>query len=126
MDIEANRHAAVTIVEAVASGRFDRAAFTDDAIWWMQGSGELPIDAFAEMAAAFSARHVAGPGEALIHGVTAEGDRVAVEAECIVPLANGSIYRNSYHFLILFRDGKARLVKEYHDTERAADAFRRG
>jgi uncharacterized protein len=127
MSIEDNKTAAIAIVQGVIKGRLDRAALSDDAVWWMQGRRELPIDAFAEMHRSFHAAHVTGEGRVEVHGITAEGDRVAIEAECFVPLKKGGIYNSTYHFLIRFRaDGKACLVKEYFDTALARDAFRSG
>ncbi|HEX7854634.1 MAG TPA: nuclear transport factor 2 family protein [Sphingobium sp.] len=124
MSIEDNTLLAVAIARNVALGLLERSQFTDDAIWWMQGRGELPIDAFAEKVLAFTATQLTGEGRMDIHGITAEEDRVAVEAECFVPLKSGSIYNSTYHFLMKFRDGKAFLVKEYFDTLCARDAFR--
>lgn len=56
-----------------------------------------------------------------IKGMTAEGDRVAVEAESEGRHASGQTYRNEYHFLMLYRDGKLAAFKEYMDTERVTD-----
>jgi ketosteroid isomerase-like protein len=124
MSIEANKAAALAIVHGAVKGRLDRAALTDDAVWWMQGSRELPIDDFMEMNRSFHADLIGGDVRLAVHGITAEGDRVAVEAECFVPLKKGGVYHSTYHFLIRFRDGKACLVKEYFDTARARDALR--
>lgn len=123
MSVEANKALAVAIVQGVATAKVDRSAFTDDAVWWMLGRGELPIDAFAEMNRHLAESLLAGDGQMTVHGVTAEGDRVAVEAEVVVPLKDGGSYTNLYHFLILFRDGKACLVKEYYDTAVAQRTF---
>ena len=49
-------------------------------------------------------------------GLTAEGDRVAVEAESYAKMKNGKTYQNTYHFLFIVRDGKIQSVKEYLDT----------
>ena len=49
-------------------------------------------------------------------GITAEGDRVAVEAESYAKMKNGKTYQNTYHFLFIVRDGKIQSVKEYLDT----------
>jgi ketosteroid isomerase-like protein len=53
-----------------------------------------------------------------ILGVTAEGDRVAIEAKStgIANPANGRRYGNFYHFLMKIADGKLLLFKEYQDT----------
>ena len=56
-------------------------------------------------------------------GVTAEGDRVAVEAESHAKMKNGKVYQNKYHFLLEIRGGKIQAVKEYLDTAHAAEVL---
>jgi ketosteroid isomerase-like protein len=56
-----------------------------------------------------------------IKSMTAEGDRVAVEAESEGMHVSGKLYTNQYHFLCRFRDGKLVEFKEYMDTERVTD-----
>lgn len=56
-----------------------------------------------------------------IKTMTAENDRVAVEAESEGMHASGKLYTNQYHFLCRFRDGKLVEFKEYMDTERITD-----
>ncbi len=46
------------------------------------------------------------PSVITVQGVTAEGDRVAIEAEGRAELKNGRIYANRYHYLFVLRDGK--------------------
>ena len=58
-----------------------------------------------------------------IHGMTAEGDRVAVEAESRGLHASGKLYNNLYHFLLVVREGKVREFKEYLDTELAHEVL---
>jgi ketosteroid isomerase-like protein len=55
--------------------------------------------------------------------MTAEGDRVAVEAESYAETITGKIYRNQYHFLITVRNGKVQSVKEYLDTMHTNEVF---
>jgi len=50
-----------------------------------------------------------------IGGMTAEGDRVAVEAESHAETPRGH-FNNRYHFLFELRDGKIVLAKEYADS----------
>lgn len=52
-----------------------------------------------------------------IHHMTAEDDRVAVEATGEGVHVSGKPYRNHYHFLFVWRDGKLLQLKEYMDTE---------
>jgi len=58
-----------------------------------------------------------------VHGMTAEGDRVAVEAESRGRHANGKLYNNLYHFLLVVREGKVRELKEYLDTKLAHEVL---
>jgi len=50
-----------------------------------------------------------------VRGSTAEGDRVAVEAESFGASVAGP-YHNRYHFLFVFRDGQVVVAKEYADS----------
>jgi len=56
-----------------------------------------------------------------IQAMTAEGERVAVEAVSEGMHVSGKLYSNQYHFLFRFRDGKVVEFKEYMDTERVTD-----
>jgi uncharacterized protein len=58
-----------------------------------------------------------------LHAMTAEGDRVAVEAESHGRHVSGKIYNNLYHFLLVVRDGKVREFKEYLDTQLAHEVL---
>jgi ketosteroid isomerase-like protein len=55
----------------------------------------------------------------------AEGNSVAMEIESVGDLRNGRAYRQQYHFLITFRDGKVSVVREYLDTQHAHDVWSR-
>jgi ketosteroid isomerase-like protein len=61
--------------------------------------------------------------EVTIHNVTAEDDRVAVEAEARGPHVSGKIYHNRYHFLFRYRNGKILEMREYLDTEQVTDVL---
>ncbi|HTT42435.1 MAG TPA: nuclear transport factor 2 family protein [Steroidobacteraceae bacterium] len=56
-----------------------------------------------------------------IDALTAEGERVAVEAHSQGRHVSGALYSNRYHFLFVFRDGLLTLLREYMDTERVTD-----
>jgi uncharacterized protein len=60
-----------------------------------------------------------------VTGSVAEGDQVAIEVESSGDLRNGRQYRQQYHFLIAFRDGKIASVREYLDTHHAFDVWMR-
>ena len=48
-----------------------------------------------------------------INGMTAEDERVAVEAERHTKLKDGGSYDNQYHFLFIVRDGLIHRIHEY-------------
>lgn len=47
---------------------------------------------------------------------TIDGDRVAVEMESHGEKLDGTPYNNHYHFIVVFADGKIRVLREYGDT----------
>ena len=55
--------------------------------------------------------------------MTAEGERVAIEAESYGRHINGKTYNNLYHFLMVIRDGKISELKEYMDTMHANEVL---
>ncbi len=59
-----------------------------------------------------------------IVAMTAEGDRVAVEASASMELANGNLYQQRYHYLHVIRSGRVLEVREYLDTLAAANSFK--
>jgi len=54
-----------------------------------------------------------------IHEMTAEGERVAIEASSEGTTFRGDRYQQEYHFLLRARDGKIIEWREYMDTEHA-------
>jgi uncharacterized protein len=92
-------------------------------VWWVAGMGEIQgklgdVDAVMK-------KYQIGPTELRIVGVTAEGDRVALETEGRATLRNGSLYANQAHWLFEFRNGKIVRIREYHDTKHVSDVWGR-
>lgn len=58
-----------------------------------------------------------------ISAITAEGDRVAVEAESRGRHVSGKTYNNRYHFLLVIRNDKVAQLKEYLDTMHAHEVL---
>jgi hypothetical protein len=56
-------------------------------------------------------------------GITAEGDRVAVEAVSDGETLDGKRYLNQYHFLFEFKNGKFTAVCEYMDPMHVREVF---
>jgi hypothetical protein len=122
MSTEENRKTALKMMAAMEAGGLDESLLTDDVSWWVPGRGAVTKAEFKGMASGFRTM-LAGPFSLKVHGVTAEGDRVAVEAESYGLLTNGKTYNNTYHFLFLFRDGKIYQAKEYNDSAHTAEIF---
>jgi ketosteroid isomerase-like protein len=120
MSTETNRQTALKMITAMAEGHLDETLITDDITWWVPGLGTVSKPVFLGFIDAFKAK-LKGPVKMVVSGVTAEGDRVAVEAESFADLVNGKSYRNTYHFLFVFRNGKICHSKEYNDSKHAAD-----
>jgi ketosteroid isomerase-like protein len=78
--------------------------------------------AFFALAAAVNATFT-GPPVIKITAVTAEEDRVAVEAEGRAELEDGRLYENTYHFLFYLRDGRIREAREHNNTAVPAALF---
>ena len=101
-------------------------ALADSATWWVAGSfplsGTKTKAQFGELMGGLGAK-IDGGLRLTPLGITAEGDRVAVEAESYGKMKNGKTYQNQYHFLFQVRDGKIQAVKEYLDTIHGNDVL---
>jgi ketosteroid isomerase-like protein len=102
---------------------------TDDVTWRISGKPELtPVGGVydkARLRKLFDRMlsQLEGGLQMRVLGSVAEGDRVAVEVASSGDLRNGRQYRQEYHFLITFRDGKIAGVREYLDTQHAHDVW---
>lgn len=117
---EANREAAIRYIDRLGRGVLDDSLLADDPHWWLPGLGTVARRDFEGFVVGFH-RLCATPPEMKIVGVTAEGDRVAIEAACDAELRDGTRYGNTYHFLLEFENGKIKLAKEYNDTRHSAE-----
>jgi ketosteroid isomerase-like protein len=120
-DIEYNKRLTREFIDAIASGDTAAivAAYADDGRVVTMGDTLISgVYTKPQIAAVAGAILQAFPGrlQFTIHSMTAEADRVAVEAESSGVHASGKPYNNHYHFLFTVRDGKITGVKEYLDT----------
>jgi ketosteroid isomerase-like protein len=128
MGIEANKSLAQDFIAALSRADTDwvLAHYADDMVMWTAGS------------LAFSGPHGKNEIRGLMDGIlgafpnglefsiktlTAEEDRVAIEAECDGVHVSGKPYRNQYHFLMRIRDGRIVEFKEYLDTQLAGEVL---
>jgi len=131
MSAEDNKKIVLGLFENLSSGNADAmlALMADNATWTVMGRPDRFALAGTKTKAQF-AELFKGIGSVMPKGLrvtpkalTAEGDRVAVEAESYGEHANGKIYNNQYHFLVEVRDGKVQAVREYLDTIHAQDVL---
>ncbi len=120
---DTNKTIALRFIQALSDGGFAAVYpfFTDDFIYWAPNVGEIQdkLPEFVERVR----KYAPGGIRLVVHGVTAEGDRVAVEAESFGELTTGAIYNNLYHYLLEFRGGKICKVKEYFDSKHWAEVW---
>ena len=123
MSVEKNREVAVRFITTMnGHGGLDESLITDDFEWWASyHHGVMNAPEIKAMVASLTLMPKLPDLEVL--GVAADGDRVAVEVAGKCTLADGRPYNNFYHFALLFRDGKVRMVREYTDTKLASDTF---
>lgn len=101
------------------------ALMTDDATWRIPGKKELTPTAGVytkERIGRLFRRMIENLSTGLHMTVLSsigEGDRVALEVISSGDLKNGRLYRQEYHFLMEFREGKISAVREYLDTQHA-------
>jgi ketosteroid isomerase-like protein len=124
MSIEQNKHIASEFYRRFdqndVAGALDTMA--DDLSFWIAGKpGTAPsagLHSKQEMARIFRSMtsQMKDGLRMTVKGVTAEGDRVALEVESYGELTNGRIYNQEYHALMTIRDGKIATVREYMDT----------
>lgn len=79
-------------------------------------------DEFAKVPSTMS-QLLTAPIQLDIVDMTAEGDRVAVEAETDSAMLNGRRYNNAYHFVFKLRGGKFYEVREYSCSHLAQTCF---
>jgi len=123
MSAEKNRATAIDfLLTKYDHGGLKESSVTADWRIWNPKSGYMDKNTYLGMLSRLS-RVMPVPVVFTIVDSTAEGDRVALEANGYGKLTNGSVYANTYHFLFLFRGGKICEIREYQDTKLAADIF---
>jgi len=123
-----NKALARRFVDAISRADVDAivAAYAPDGTCWTSGtmpiSGTFGVDQVA--AASRGVLSVFPEGlRFTIHALTAEGDRVAIEAESYGKHVSGKTYNNKYHFVMRARGGKIVEWREYMDTMHANDVL---
>ncbi|NDJ87943.1 nuclear transport factor 2 family protein [Mycolicibacter kumamotonensis] len=123
-----NKELALAWFQALVSGDADTVAsgVADEFRYFLTGtmpaSGWWDKQGFFDSAKMF-AGVLAGPITMRVGDVTAEGDRVWIEAESEAPLSSGGTYLNTYVMALRLRDGKIAEMKEFSDTLHVFEAI---
>ncbi|WP_372864896.1 nuclear transport factor 2 family protein [Spongiibacter sp.] len=123
---ERHRRVAIDFIERLSAGDTEGflALYHPEAMLWTSGntliSGHYNLQQIASSAVGVLDAFPDGL-RFTVHATTAEGDRVAMEAESCGLHSSGQQYRNYYHFLFRFKDGLIVELKEYMDTEVVTD-----
>jgi uncharacterized protein len=130
LGIEQNKQIACDFLQALAVHDAERGAplLHEDLSYWTVGKPHLFPYAGTRNKAEFvkylgSPSIFAGGSRMTPLVLTAEDDRVSMTAEAIGDTPDGRTYTNVYHYLFTFRDGKIVEVREYMDTQAAAEFF---
>lgn len=128
MSIESNKALVTTFWQTFSDGKFVEALamLAEDATWWVAGTTALSRTyskpEFAKLLGEITPMAPKGL-RVTPKLLTAEGERVSVEAESYAEFTNGRTYQNIYHFMMVIRDGKFSAVREYLDTEHVTATF---
>jgi len=132
MGTEANKQLVRGAWDAVSAGNVQAFmdALADDVTWTffgthrfagtIRGKDELIAKLFAPLGDILE-----GGIKVTIDTLTAEADRVIMEARGAARAKTGKAYDNSYCIVITVRDGKIAHVREYLDTELVTAVFGR-
>ncbi|HEX4971516.1 MAG TPA: nuclear transport factor 2 family protein [Steroidobacteraceae bacterium] len=131
MDTDRNTATAQRFFELFSASDIDGvlALMTDDATWRIPGKQEL-----TPTAGVYTKERIGRLFRRMIDNLStglqmtvlssiAAGNRVALEVTSSGDLKNGRLYRQEYHFLMEFRDGKISAVREYLDTQHAHEVW---
>jgi ketosteroid isomerase-like protein len=125
MGLEASKRTALRFLETTVTGDIDGldALLADDC--QVFAAGEFATSGWKNKSEFMAHMRRVGGGEGSMFAgsvrfdvgyVTAEDDRVCVEAEIHGPLSGGGEYNNQFHFLFRTRGDQLLEIKEYMDT----------
>ena len=124
--LEANKQLVRDFMDATSRGDVDAiiSAYTPDGYVETMGrtliSGRFGVDHIRMAAGRIFEAFPEGISFTILN-MTAEDDRVAVEAKSRGAHISGRLYENHYHFLYRLRDGKIASLQEFMDTELVTD-----
>lgn len=127
--LETNKRLVLKFLEMAFTNAMDEAItlLAEDVTWWVIGDPDR-LSVAGQKNHVQTERLLRGLYKVLpegmqfrVIGMTAEGDRVAVEVEAEGSWRHLKRYYNCYHFLFRVRNGRITAVREYLDTLRLFD-----
>src|SRR5262249_37423979 len=100
MGIEDNKRVALAYLASMGGGGSAAGLRADDGTWWLPRLGVVSFEELGQIGARVGQRLATGVTMTVDH-VTAEGDRVSVEARGHARTTDGQNYDNAYHFLFI-------------------------
>jgi uncharacterized protein len=99
---------------AVTAGELPDSLLTDDMTAWLTTQGPVSKSAY-QGAIRFLATMCRSPIRFTVDAITAQDDRVVIEAHSQATLVNGEEYANTYVFSLRVRDGRIAWIAEHFD-----------
>jgi hypothetical protein len=100
---------------AVTAGDLPDSLLTDDMTAWLTTQGPISKAAYQGAIRLF-ARMAQSPIRFTVDALTAEDDRVVIEAHSQATLINGEEYGNTYVFSLRVRDGRIASIAEHFNA----------
>jgi hypothetical protein len=114
-DKEASYCIARGYLAAVSDGELPDALLTPDMTAWITTGGSLVRAAYQHLIRMLFAM-CESPLVFTIQSLTADEDRVVVEATSVAMLVSGDEYRNAYVFVLRIRDGLIASIAEHYNA----------
>jgi uncharacterized protein len=110
-----NYAVAEAYLAAVTAGDLPDSLLTDDMTAWLTTQGPISKAAYQGAIRLF-ARMAKSPIQFTVDAMTAQDDRVVIEAHSQATLINGEAYGNTYVFSIRVRDGRIAWIAEHFNA----------
>jgi ketosteroid isomerase-like protein len=101
-------------LSAVTAGDLPDSLLTDDMTAWLTTQGPVSKSDY-QSAIRLLARMCQTPIRFTVNAITAEDDRVVIEAQSQATLINGEQYANTYVFSLRVRDGRIAWIAEHYN-----------
>jgi ketosteroid isomerase-like protein len=102
-------------IAASEAGAFPEGLVCDDMIAWTSLQGEHPLATYRG-SLAWMREACQGTLKFEIDAITAEDDRVVIEARSTAKLRNGEDYANTYVFVLRLKGGRIASVREHFNA----------